>query len=98
MFFLLSAPGFGLQQNTAKTDSDYGPCTMFPKRYQKLDERLAWFYGCMHLQPPTPAEVQAAIAALPPSKRVPLLRLDRATQEALIGIANGDLPIQVFPK
>jgi hypothetical protein len=86
------------QQNTAKTDSDAGPCTIFPKRYQKLDQRLAWFYGCMHREPPTPAAIQDALADLPPERRALLKGRDTVTQEALIGVANGDLPIQVFPK
>ena len=44
------------------------------------------------------AEIQAAISALPPERRTPLKGRDSVTQEALIGVANGDLPIQVFPK
>ena len=48
------------QQNTAKTEiPGKGPCTNFPIRYQKIEERLAWFYGCMHTNPPTIAEVRA---------------------------------------
>jgi hypothetical protein len=87
------------QQNAAKTEVPYaGPCTNFPDRYQKLEERLAWFYGCMHKNPPTIAEVQAKIAALPPERRAVLKSKDFATREALLGVAFYELPIQVFPK
>jgi len=88
-----------LQQNTAKTEiPGAGPCTNFPTRYQKVEERLAWFYGCMHENPPTVEGVRAQIAALPADKREKLKGLDLANQEALIGVAGGDLPLQVFPK
>jgi hypothetical protein len=70
----------------------------FPEKFQRLDERLAWFYGCAHRNPPTLAEVQAVIMALPPERRTPLKNRDSVTQEALIGVAEGDLPISVFPK
>jgi hypothetical protein len=70
----------------------------FPDKFQRLDERLAWFYGCTHREPPTLAAVQAAIMALPPEKRTPLKGRDSVTQEALIGVAEGDLPITVFPR
>jgi hypothetical protein len=87
------------QQNTAKTDlPGAGPCTNFPARYQRLEERMAWFYGCMHENPPTIEAIRAKIAALPPEKRAALKTNDLTTQEALIGVANYDLPIQVFPK
>jgi hypothetical protein len=87
------------QQNTAKTEiAGAGPCTNVPTRYQRIEERLAWFYGCMHENPPTIDEVRARIAALSPEKREKLKGLDLPTQEALIGVANADLPIQVFPK
>jgi hypothetical protein len=100
--FLLGASGLGVkptsQQNTAKTDiPDAGPCTNFPARYERLEERLAWFYGCMHENPPTVEEIRAKIAALPPDKRSALKPYDFPTQEALIGTANVDLPMQVFP-
>ena len=75
-----------------------GPCTNVPLRYDKLEERLAWFYGCMHRDPPSIAEIRAKIAALPPEKRKALEQQDFATQEALLGVASYDLPIQVFPK
>lgn len=93
------ASGPNTQQNTAKTDlPGAGPCTNFPVRYQRLEERMAWFYGCMHENPPTLEAVRAKIAALSPEKRAALKNNDLITQEALIGIANYDLPIQVFPK
>src|ERR1700689_29307 len=76
------------QQNTAKTEvAGAGPCTNFPSRYQRLEERLAWFYGCMHENPPSVAEIRAKIAALPPERRTPLIDKDEVTQEALIGAA-----------
>lgn len=83
-----------------------GPCTNVPERYDKLEERLAWFYGCMHKDPPSIAEIRAKIAALPPEKRKCIVyacpkaleKQDFATQEALLGVASYDLPIQVFPK
>lgn len=87
------------QQNTAKTDlPGKGPCTNFPIRYQKLAERLAWFYGCMHENPPTIAEVRARIAKLPERSQAALRGKDEATQEALIGVAHYDLPVEIFPK
>jgi hypothetical protein len=101
--FLFGLSGLTLesvpQQNTAKTDlPGAGPCTNFPARYQKLEERMAWFYGCMHENPPTIEAIRAKIAALSPEKRAALKTNDLTTQEALIGVANYDLPIQVFPK
>ncbi len=98
--FLLGFSGFEItpaQQNTAKTEiGGAGPCTNFPNRYRKIEERLAWFYGCMHENPPTVEEIRAKIAALPPGKRAAFKSYDFPTQEALIGTANYDLPIQVF--
>ncbi|HYL83198.1 MAG TPA: hypothetical protein VE263_03110 [Candidatus Angelobacter sp.] len=101
--FLLGANRFAFepatQQNTAKTDiPGAGPCTNFPARYQKLEERLAWFHGCMHEDPPSIKEIREKIAALSPDKREKLKGLDMINQEALIGIAEGDVPIQVMPK
>jgi hypothetical protein len=88
-----------IQQNTAKTEiAGAGPCTNFPSRYRRIEERLAWFYGCMHENPPTVEEVKAKISSLPQARRAPLEPYDLPTQEALIGVAFGDLPIQVFPK
>jgi hypothetical protein len=90
---------FPFQQNTAKTDlPGKGPCTKIPDRYQKIEVRLAWFYGCMHQDPPTIAEIKAKIAALPPEKRAALESKDFITQEALLAVAFGDAPIQIFPK
>jgi hypothetical protein len=87
------------QQNSAKTEIvGAGPCTNFPARYQKLEERLAWFYGCMHEDPPSVADIRKKVAALPPDKRAAIQTNDFASLEALIGVANYDLPIQVFPK
>jgi len=87
------------QQNSAKTEiPNAGPCTNFPERYRKLPERLAWFYGCMHENPPTIAEIKAKLAMLPLQKRALLETSSLANQEALLGVASGDLPIQVFPK
>jgi hypothetical protein len=87
------------QQNTAKTEiAGKGPCTNFPKRYQKLEERLAWFYGCMHENPPTIEEIRAKIAALPSDKREKLVGLGIADQEAILGMASGDLPASVYTK
>ena|ERR1700683_4287826 len=87
------------QQDTAKTEiTGAGPCTNFPSRYRKIEERLAWFYGCMHENPPTVEEVRAKISSLPSTRRAVLTPLDFPTQEALIGTADGDLPIQIFPK
>ena len=75
-----------------------GPCSNFPERYDKVEERLAWFYGCMHEDPPSIAEIKAKIAAFPPEKRNALEKQgDFATQEALLGVASYDLPIQIFP-
>ncbi len=86
-------------RDAQKTDvPGAGPCTNVPVRYDKLEERLAWFYGCMHKDPPSIAEIRAKIAALPPEKRNALEKQDFATQEALLGVASYDLPIQVFPK
>lgn len=93
------------QQGSAKTEiPGKGPCTNVPVRYDKLEERLAWFYGCMHEEPPSIAEIKAKIAALPPEKRkcivyaCPTLeQWDFAMQEALLGVASYDLPIQIFP-
>src|SRR5260370_1032213 len=77
------------QQNTAKTEiPGAGPCTNFPARYRRLEERLAWFYGCMHENPPTVEEIRAKIAALPPERRAPLIDKDDTTQEALIGVVS----------
>lgn len=73
-------------------------CEIVPDKFQKLGERLAWFYGCIHRMPPSVAETKAAVAALSPDKREKLKGLDITNQEALIGVANGDLPIGVFPK
>jgi hypothetical protein len=100
---LLSLGGLGPkllpQQNIAKTEiPGAGPCTNFPSRYQRLEERLAWFYGCMHENPPSVAEIRAKIAALPKERRAALIDKDEATQEALIGAAFYDLPIQIFPE
>jgi hypothetical protein len=84
------------QQNTDLPGA--GPCTNFPTRYRKVEERLAWFYGCMHKEPPTVTQIQTKIAALPPDKRSLLKPNNFANNEALIGVAAGELPIQVFPK
>ncbi len=93
-----TAPKLESQRNTAKTEvPGKGPCTNFPARYQKVEERLAWFYGCMHTNPPTIAEVRAKIAALPENSRDALKSKDFSTQEALIGVAAYDLPLEVFP-
>ncbi len=73
-------------------------CEHVPDKFQQLGERLAWFYGCIHRVPPTVAETKVAVAALSPDKREKLKGLDIITQEALTGVANGDLPIGVFPK
>jgi hypothetical protein len=73
-------------------------CEHVPDKFQQLGERLAWFYGCIHRVPPTADETKAAVAALSPDKREKLKGLDLTNQEALIGVANGDLPIGVFPK
>jgi hypothetical protein len=67
LFVVLSVAGVGAepvpQQNTAKTEvPGAGLCTNFPVRYQRLEERLAWFYGCMHENPPSVAEIRAKIA------------------------------------
>jgi hypothetical protein len=87
------------QRNTAKTElPGAGPCTNFPRRYQNMEERLAWFYGCMHKEPPSTAAIRTQIAALPPEKSTTLKTHDFPNQEALIGVAAGDLPIQIFPK
>jgi hypothetical protein len=75
-----------------------GPCTNIPVRYDQLEQRLAWFYGCMHESPPSIAAIKAKVAALPPEKRKALEQQSFAAQEALLGVANADLPIQVFPK
>jgi hypothetical protein len=84
--------------NTAKTDlPGKGPCTNVPQRYKKLEQRLAWFYGCMHEEPPTTTAIKAAIAAMPPEKQKAFLVQDLITQEALLGVATYALPIQVFP-
>jgi hypothetical protein len=92
---LVSAP----QQNTAKTEiAGAGPCTNVPDRYQRIEERLAWYYGCMHENPPSVDDIRAKIAALSPDKREKLKGLSYIEQEALIGVANGDLPIQIFRK
>lgn len=57
------------QPNTAKTEiPGKGPCTNFPPRYHKLEERLAWFYGCMHENPPSVDAIKMEIAAMPPEK------------------------------
>jgi hypothetical protein len=89
----------GAPQNTAKTEiPGKGPCTNFPIRYQKIEERLAWFYGCMHTNPPTIAEVRAKIAALPETSRDALKAKDFPTQEALVAVAAYDVPLEVFPK
>jgi hypothetical protein len=88
-----------LQQNSAKTDlPGKGPCTNFPSRYQKLEVRMAWFYGCMHEDPPTVEEIKARIAALSPKARKALEGKDFVTREALLGVSRYDLPIQVFPE
>lgn len=78
--------------------------TNIPAKYQQLDERLAWFYGCAHLIPPTTAETQANLASLAPEKQAMLRRqliaarsYDITTVEGLIGVAFGELPLQVFP-
>jgi hypothetical protein len=97
---LLSIPLFSRppQQNTAKTDiPGRGPCTNFPIRYQRIEERLAWFYGCMHENPPKPPEIKAGIAALSPSAREKLKGFDDASQEAALGVGKGDLPKEVVP-
>jgi len=101
--FLLGTSGLGVkpttpQQDTAKTElPGAGPCTNFPARYHSMEERLAWFYGCMHENPPTVEEIRKKIAALPANRQAALKPFDFATQEALIGTAQSDLPIQVFP-
>ncbi len=87
------------QQNTTHTEvHGAGPCTNFPSRYQRLEERLAWFYGCMHENPPSVAEIRAKIVGLTPEGRAALVDKDEATQEALIGVAFYRLPTQIFPK
>jgi hypothetical protein len=98
--FSTAAGDCATQQGTAKTEvAGAGPCTNFPTRYQTIEERLAWFYGCMHENPPTLAEVRAKIAALPADKQAILKRdNDFATQEALIYVGSYAVPIQVFPK
>lgn len=88
-----------LQQNTAQTElPGKGPCTNVPARYNRIEERLAWFYGCMHRNPPTIAEIKAKFNNLSPEKQALMKPYDFATMEALIGTADNDLPIQVFPK
>ena len=104
--FLMVAFGLGglnvdsvAQQNSAETQlPGAGPCTNFPSRYQRLEERLAWFYGCMHENPPSLVEIHAKLAALPPERRAALADKDEATQEALLGVAFYHLPLQVFPR
>jgi hypothetical protein len=96
------------QQNTAQTELvGKGPCTNFPKRFRNLESRLAWFYGCMHEDPPTPAQIEAkisaTISALPPERRKMLegnafKGLDSINREVTYGVAFGDLPVQIYPK
>jgi len=98
MFFPIRA-GIEAQQNTAKTEiPGEGPCTNFPKRFQSLETRLAWFYGCMHQEPLTVVEVNAAIAKLSPEKRKKFDDLNDINREAVYGTAFGILPPQIFPK
>ncbi|MGA2510221.1 MAG: DUF3761 domain-containing protein [Candidatus Acidiferrales bacterium] len=52
----------------------------------------------MHENPPSVAEIRAKIVALPQERRAVLIDKDEATQEALMGAAFGDLPVQIFPK
>jgi hypothetical protein len=86
------------QQNTAQTElPGKGPCTNFPQRFQNLESRLAWFYGCMHKDPPTPGQIKARIATLAPERRAAIAKLDNLNQEVAYGVAFGDLPIQIYP-
>jgi hypothetical protein len=87
-----------MQQGAANTEiPNAGPCTNFPARYQEIDERLAWFYGCMHEDPPSAEQIRAIIASLPADKRTVLEPYDFPTKEALLGTAASTLPIQIFP-
>ena len=87
------------QRDTAKTEiAGAGPCTNFPVRFQSLETRLAWFYGCMHEDPPTLAQTNAKIAALPLERQKPLIGMNDINREATYGVAFGELPIQIFPK
>lgn len=93
--------GWRDNRQTIRTISTTSPpvlCTNIPNKFQEIGERLAWFYGCIHRMPPSRTEIQAELAALPPERRAPLAGRDSATQEALMGIAKGDLPPQIFPK
>jgi len=97
---LLSIPAYSRppQQNTAKTEiPGRGPCTNFPVRYHTIEERLAWFYGCMREDPPKPSEIQTRIAALPQNVREKIKDFDTASQKAAYGVAVGDLPKDVVP-
>ena len=87
------------QPNTAKTEiPGKGPCTNFPPRYHKLEERLAWFYGCMRENPPSVDAIKMEIAAMPPEKRKILESKDLISQEAILGVGTYAIPIQVFPE
>jgi len=100
-FLLLLVFGLPASPQQSKADTDLpgkGPCTNFPKRYRNLEVRMAWFYGCMHQNPPTIEEVKARIAALSPKAQKALEGKDFITQEALLGISRYDLPIQVIPE